>query len=84
MGPARSGTTIHIDPLLTSAWNTSIVGHKLWVIFPPHIPKCVLKAKGLIAKGHVRSDDMEESIDWFLYVLPKILETEGSKNLEII
>lgn len=67
VGPERSGTTVHTDPLATSAWNTLLVGKKRWVLFPPHVPKRIVKGKGLIYK-----DEDDEAIHYFMEILPRI------------
>ncbi|CCI45803.1 unnamed protein product [Albugo candida] len=35
IGPERSGSTFHIDPNATNAWNAVIKGAKKWILFPP-------------------------------------------------
>jgi len=60
MGPERSGSTVHIDPLMTSAWNTSLVGHKRWVLFRPDTPKYIVKGKEFRSKNFV-----DEAINYF-------------------
>ncbi|KAI9355909.1 Clavaminate synthase-like protein [Zopfochytrium polystomum] len=38
IGPSRSGSSFHIDPNSTSAWNAVISGAKKWIMFPPDTP----------------------------------------------
>lgn len=37
IGPAGSGSSFHIDPNSTSAWNAVIKGRKKWILFPPDV-----------------------------------------------
>ena len=67
LGPARSGTGIHIDPLATSAWNTLISGAKRWVLFPPGVPREAIRARALARPGE---DD--EPSDYFTLHLPRL------------
>lgn len=64
IGPARSGTGLHIDPLYTNAWVTLLQGRKRWLLFPPETPP------ELIGMGAVQ---IPSSI-WFSRYYDKVME----------
>eukprot|EP00931_Biecheleriopsis_adriatica_P045194 TRINITY_DN25907_c0_g1_i1.p1 TRINITY_DN25907_c0_g1~~TRINITY_DN25907_c0_g1_i1.p1 ORF type:complete len:440 (-),score=82.35 TRINITY_DN25907_c0_g1_i1:75-1394(-) len=66
IGPRRSGTIMHQDPLCTSAWNTLIAGRKLWLLLAPSTPKKVAKGKDVMLP-----EDDDEACNHFLDLLPR-------------
>ncbi|CAJ1331886.1 unnamed protein product [Effrenium voratum] len=69
IGPKRSGTTVHTDPLGTAAWNAVTHGVKRWVLFEPQTPKRIAKAKDLVRKG-----EDTEAVMYFDFLLPRLKE----------
>ncbi|CAD7971524.1 unnamed protein product [Amoebophrya sp. A120] len=78
IGPKRSGTTVHKDPLGTSAWNAVVTGAKRWVLFEPQVDKKLVKSKELRLK---HEDD--EAIDYFLNILPRIKDQIVLENKDV-
>lgn len=75
IGPARSGASWHVDPALTSAWNTLLSGRKRWALYPP----------GRVPAGvtvHVNEEDGDvniespSSLQWWLDVYPLLADID--------
>ncbi|KNC73370.1 hypothetical protein SARC_14070, partial [Sphaeroforma arctica JP610] len=83
MGTRRSGSSIHQDPLLTSAWNTSLYGRKRWMLFPPECRKVHLAPCEI---GELWPARLKGPSAWFEHMLPRIRgdDWRGSAPVEIL
>ena len=79
IGPKRSGTTVHRDPMGTAAWNAVTLGSKRWVLFEPSVEKIVVKGRRFRQKGE---DD--EAIHYFDYILPRLRAAGNVKVYECV
>ncbi|KAL4556455.1 hypothetical protein LXL04_039108 [Taraxacum kok-saghyz] len=75
IGPERSGASWHVDPALTSAWNTLLCGRKRWALYPP----------GRVPLGvtvHVNDEDGDvdietpSSLQWWLEFYPLLADVD--------
>ncbi|XP_061353382.1 lysine-specific demethylase JMJ21 isoform X2 [Gastrolobium bilobum] len=75
IGPERSGASWHVDPALTSAWNTLLSGRKRWALYPP----------GKVPLGvtvHVNEEDGDvnvetpSSLQWWLDFYPLLADED--------
>lgn len=74
IGPERSGSSLHTDPLSTNAWNALATGVKRWILYPPGMRKKYVKAPQLRQRG-----EDKEAITWFTHTLPRIKAKEARK-----
>ena len=72
-GPPRSGSSVHVDPLATSAWNALISGRKRWALYPPRsMDKQTIKPRGIGLDG--------EAVTWFNKMYPRTTTEEWKRS----
>jgi histone arginine demethylase JMJD6 len=80
IGPAGSGSNIHIDPLGTSAWNMLLLGRKLWVLFPPDTRESDIKS------GEEEKEKERDfcAAGWFCRQLPSLSAEVYARRVQFV
>ena len=83
VGCEGSGSAIHKDPLHSSAWNTSLVGRKRWVLFPPETPRYHVFPRRI---EELHPSRLKGPAAWFAHVYPKCkaLDWRAPAPIEVI
>lgn len=74
IGPPRSGTGLHVDPLWTNAWVTVLQGRKRWLLFPPGTPSELI--------GMIGDKPQIPSSIWFADYYDKVTSSSWPKKFE--
>ncbi|KAI4388722.1 hypothetical protein MLD38_001027 [Melastoma candidum] len=75
IGPERSGASWHVDPALTSAWNTLLSGRKRWALYPPGKVPLGVTVHVSDENGDVHVDT-PTSLQWWLDYYPLLAEED--------
>jgi len=76
IGGTRSGSSWHVDPNATSAWNGVVRGTKKWVLCPPHAPP-----PGITASADGTTVTAPLSLfEWFRIFYPLLAERRGGRS----
>ena len=69
MSQANTGTSLHLDPEYTMAWNTVLSGKKWWVLMPPELAPTLFSCDTSCSK--TKEGDIS-ILSWFTHVLPQL------------
>lgn len=77
IGPKRSGSSFHIDPNATHAWNAPIRGRKRWIFYPPGV-----SPPGVFPSSNGDDVIMPVSLgEWFLSYFDKHIEQRSNADV---
>lgn len=81
IGVDRTGSSLHVDPSCTSAWNTLLCGLKRWVLFPPNDSPEFKERIGAVSTG---MGGAAPPAYWWLDTLPNLKTSGAGKELGMI
>uniref|UniRef100_A0A0A9YJN8 Bifunctional arginine demethylase and lysyl-hydroxylase JMJD6 n=1 Tax=Lygus hesperus TaxID=30085 RepID=A0A0A9YJN8_LYGHE len=63
---------MHQDPLCTNAWNSLIMGCKLWIFMSPNVPKDIALGTQFRTEVESKVEIEDEAVGWYHRVYPSI------------